>query len=129
MELGGTIAGAQYDQLQIGGSLSLDGTLAVSLLDGFSPRYSDTFDLLDFGALDGEFQMVSLPALNAGLSWDTSALYSTGTINAVPEPATLLLAVLACIAPLVYGTVQMRSLSRHIHPERTTSQTSGESIP
>ena len=43
------------------------------------------------------FAAVSLPDLGAGLSWDTTQLYTTGEISvaaqnlAIPEPATLTL--------------------------------------
>jgi hypothetical protein len=43
------------------------------------------------GQLSGTFSQVSLPALSNGLSWDTSNLYSNGTISVVPEPSTLAL--------------------------------------
>jgi T5SS/PEP-CTERM-associated repeat protein len=98
MELGGTSAGIQYDQLHIGGLLSLDGALDVKLLDGFRPRYGDTFDMLDFGSLTGRFDTLNLPPLDAGLTWDASALYSIGAITAVPEPATLLLVLAGCLS-------------------------------
>ncbi len=91
MELGGTVPGDQHDQLEVEGLLSLGGKLEVALLDGFMPRYGDTFDLLDFGALSGRFDTLNLPVLDAGLVWDTSALYSSGAITAVPEPAGILL--------------------------------------
>jgi len=102
LELAGTNAGQQYDQLHVGGLLALDGTLDVSLLAGFAPRDGDRFDLIDFGSLVGRFDDVQLPDLNDGLVWDTAALYSTGTITAVPEPASILLALLglACLFSL-----------------------------
>jgi hypothetical protein len=95
MELAGTTAGAQYDQLHVGGLLSLDGALDVTLLDDFAPRYGDTFDLLDFGALAGRFDTIELPVLGGGLVWNTAALYSAGMITAVPEPAGWSLLVVA----------------------------------
>jgi T5SS/PEP-CTERM-associated repeat protein len=106
MELAGTSPGSQYDQLHVGGVLSLDGALDVTLLDDFTPRYGDTFDLLDFAALAGRFDTVNLPALKAGLLWDTSALYSTGTIAAVPEPAGWLLVCVGVAAAAV--TIRIR---------------------
>jgi len=89
MELGGLTPGSQYDQLNISGDLAADGTLAVKLLGGFTPQAGQEFDLLNFGGLDGKFDSISLPALAPGLLWDTSGLYSSGTIGVMPEPATL----------------------------------------
>jgi hypothetical protein len=45
IEIGGTAAGA-VDLLSIVGSATLDGTLAVSLIDDFSPSASDSFTVL-----------------------------------------------------------------------------------
>ena len=48
LELGGTTAGSQYDQLSIGGSLTLGGaTLNVALVNGFSLSVGQTFYVLD----------------------------------------------------------------------------------
>jgi len=91
MELGGLAPGSQYDQLNISGDLAADGTLAVKLLGGFTPQAGQEFDILNFAGLDGKFDSISLPALGAGLAWDASGLYSSGTIGVVPEPATLAL--------------------------------------
>ncbi len=93
MELGGTAAGREYDQLDVEGLLSLGGKLEVALLDGFMPRFGDAFDLLNYGTLAGRFDTIDLPALDPGLVWDTSTLYSTGAITAVPEPAGWLFAL------------------------------------
>ncbi len=67
------------------GQLSLGGTLAVSLIEGFAPAAGQSFDILDWGSLSGEFSSLRLPVL-AGLNWDTSQLYSAGVL-AVMAPA------------------------------------------
>ena len=90
MELGGTQAGDEYDHLDILGSADLGGTLSVELLYGFAPEDGDVFDLFD-GVLIGRFDIVALPALDAGLGWDTGDLYTAGQLTVVPEPATLFL--------------------------------------
>jgi T5SS/PEP-CTERM-associated repeat protein len=91
MELGGLSPGSQYDQLNISGDLAADGTLAVKLLGGFTPLAGEEFEILNFDSLDGAFDSISLPALAPGLAWDTSGLYTSGTIGVVPEPATMAL--------------------------------------
>jgi hypothetical protein len=73
----------------------LDGKLSVELLDGFQPGAGDAFDVLDWDALSGTFSQVSLPELSPGLGWDTSRLYSSGTLSVVPEPGTLALLLAA----------------------------------
>jgi autotransporter-associated beta strand protein len=100
IELGGLARGTEYDVLDASGTITLQNgsTLAVTLINGFVPQGGDTFDILDFAGLSGEFSTRSLPALGDGLSWDTSGLYTSGTIVVAPEPASaaMLIAGLAC---------------------------------
>ena len=98
LELGGLIAGSNYDQLVLGagGSLALGGTLLLDLINDFSPVAGDSFQVLDFtlGQLTGGFDEIRLAdPLSAGLSFDTTQLTTTGRIGVVPEPgiAALLL--------------------------------------
>jgi hypothetical protein len=102
-ELGGTTPGSQYDTVTIGGQASLDGTLDVELLYGFRPQAGQTFDILNFDPanLAGSFDTINLPDLGGGLSWDTSNLYTTGSLGVVPEPATLTLVGLGLAASLL----------------------------
>ncbi|MDX1964064.1 MAG: hypothetical protein SFX18_13000 [Pirellulales bacterium] len=93
LELGGLLPGAEYDQMAIGGLLYADGILNIELYDGFSPKNGDRFDLFD-ATFQGNFDAVNLPTLGNALSWDTTALYSEGTlaITAIPEPGVWLAA-------------------------------------
>ena len=45
--LGGTTAGTGYGQLQVAGTVTLNGALSVDLLPGFSPATNDAFTWLD----------------------------------------------------------------------------------
>jgi len=81
IELGGTTAGSQYDQIHVTGQLALDGTLNVSLVNGFNPQSGRSFDILDWGSLAGTFAAVELPALAGGLQWNTSQLYTAGVLS------------------------------------------------
>jgi hypothetical protein len=80
IELGGITPGAEHDHLQVTGNAALDGTLSVSLIDGFTPSAGSSFDILDWGTLGGAFSSLNLPTV-AGLTWDTSQLYITGELN------------------------------------------------
>ena len=76
IEIGGT-GPDDFDRLTIGGSASLAGTLALSLVDPlgggnvFTPSDGDTFEILTAdGGLGGTtFDALSLPALGGGLIW------------------------------------------------------------
>jgi hypothetical protein len=80
MELGGTAPGSGYDQIIASGTLALDGVLQVSLIDGFSSTAGQSFNLFDWANTSGAFDTLSLPAL-AGLTWNTSNLYSDGILS------------------------------------------------
>ena len=102
-DLGALNVGAEYDRIVFEGALvSLDGDLIVELIDAFMPSQSDTFQIFDFSSLTsgitGQFNTLTLPSLSDALSWDSSHLYSRGTLSVIPEPATLtLLAVGALV--------------------------------
>lgn len=63
VELGGTTAGTQYDQLSISGTALLAGALRVLLINGFQPDLSDTFDVLTAAQAEVKFQTIQLPIL------------------------------------------------------------------
>jgi len=82
----------------VDGKLTFDGSLAVTLFNGFKPKSGDRFDLYDWGTTSGAFATLDLSAapLAKGLSWDTTALYTTGElvvtgVAVVPEPTSLAL--------------------------------------
>jgi hypothetical protein len=59
VEVGGTTAGSQFDQLVINGAASLGGTLNVSLLNGFVPTTGNTFPVLTFASRSGSFATIT----------------------------------------------------------------------
>jgi len=108
MELGGYVLGEEYDRLTVTGTAYLDGTLDVVLLDGFTVAYGDSFDLFNWsGGVSGEFASISTLALTGSLEWDTSKLYTNGTLSVIPEPGTL---GLMGISTILFCTA--RNLSR-----------------
>jgi len=94
-ELAGLTRGDEYDLLIVTGTADLTGgALRVTLGSGFSPLAGDSFDILDWGVLVGQFEAITLPELEQGLCWDISELHTTGALTVVPEPGVLVL--LAC---------------------------------
>jgi hypothetical protein len=84
-----SLSGVNTADKLAGASTVLGGDLVVDLLAGSDVlENGDSFDLFD-GTLSGSFNSVTLTSLGGGLSWDTSALETTGTITVIPEPATL----------------------------------------
>jgi T5SS/PEP-CTERM-associated repeat protein len=78
--LGGTARRIQYGELTATGHLELAGSLVVSL-NSFTPLGGQSFDILDWGSLNGTFSSLQLPALAGGLAWNTSQLYTTGMLS------------------------------------------------
>ncbi len=109
MEIAGLARGTGYDALDVAGSLTFGGTLDVVTYGAFTPASfaaGQSFDLFNWGSATGTFSTINLPDLAAfGLTWDTSALYTTGvlsvTASAVPEPSTYAALLGACALALV----------------------------
>ncbi|MFM6074368.1 MAG: beta strand repeat-containing protein, partial [Dolichospermum sp.] len=51
IQLGGSTAGTNFDQVDINGTATFDGTLNVSLLNHFTPTLGSTFDVLTYDSL------------------------------------------------------------------------------
>ncbi|MBI2813266.1 MAG: autotransporter-associated beta strand repeat-containing protein [Opitutae bacterium] len=90
LEIAGLARGTGYDALDITGVATFGGTLEISFYNGFNVGGGESFDLFNWGGVSGAFATLNLPALTAGLEWDTSALYTTGVlgVSAIPEPST-----------------------------------------
>jgi hypothetical protein len=84
MEIAGASAG-QFDEIVVDGALAAGGSLAVNLLDGFTPTAGATFDLLDFASASGAFTL-QLPALGGGLAWNGTNLLTTGELSVITAP-------------------------------------------
>jgi hypothetical protein len=84
-DLGGTIAGVQYDQLVVDGAVTVEGTLAVSLADlgggQFTPNVGNSFTLLTATEdLGGVFDTYVLPS---GFVWNVLYGEDSITLNAI----------------------------------------------
>ena len=96
-QLGGTSALTDYGSINFatGATLAtLGGLLDVTLVNSFNPNPGATFHLFNFNGVpvSGAFSTIALPTLTGGETWDTSGLYTNGTIVVdaapVPEPAS-----------------------------------------
>ncbi len=79
IELGGLMAGTEFDQLSVTGNVTLDGTLQVSLLGLFNPAWSDSFSILTGASIAGTFAAEIFPSLDLGLEFLT--LYNTADVT------------------------------------------------
>lgn len=70
VDIGGDGAGTTYDRLRFNPIARLDGVLEVELVNDFSPKVGNRFDLIEgTSELAGEFDAVVLPSLPDGLTW------------------------------------------------------------
>jgi len=87
--MGNREAGAEeplYDQLAVSGQVKIQGgVLTISTSNGFKPAVGDSFRILNFGRVEGRFESIVLPPLEAGESWSLNDLYATGTIRVMKE--------------------------------------------
>jgi hypothetical protein len=85
LELGGTSAGTQYDQLNVTATATFGGTLNVVLIDSFVSAAGQVFQLFNAASRVGSFATVNLPALGPGLSWDNQ-INANGSLAVVTAP-------------------------------------------
>ncbi len=89
IQLGGTVAGVNYDQLVVSGNANLRGTLNISLVNGFRPIAGDRFEILKFGSGAGTFDNISGLDLGGSLFLQptfTSTNVVLSTIDTRPRP-------------------------------------------
>lgn len=96
-----------HDRLTVNGTLNLEAgaIIAVDNSLGYTPKFGDVFDLMDWNVLNtaaaaGDRNWIAgldlqLPALNGGLFYDTSLFASSGIIVVTPEPGRVLLLAFA----------------------------------
>jgi len=98
VELGGTSAGnpTEYDQLIVTGDVSLDGTLDISLINGFMPTYNDEFRVLGVlsqGVRSGQFGTITGASIDNTMTlapiYDHNGTVGLTLIAALPGDANL----------------------------------------
>lgn len=108
VEIGGLNAGTDFDQLNVAGSVRLDGRLSVNLVTGFVPNVLDQFVILDNsgpGGVGNHFagladrDRFSIPGLatfrvtyagGTGNDLTLTALNIAPTLDAIADPAPVL---------------------------------------
>jgi hypothetical protein len=70
IQIGGTNTG-EFDQLDVSDTANLNGTLNISVVNGYTAQAGDSFDILTFGSRVGDFTDINLPTLENGLAFDT----------------------------------------------------------
>ncbi|MCX5691925.1 MAG: hypothetical protein NTV94_19385 [Planctomycetota bacterium] len=84
-----TASDASPPALLTADSLVLDGLLTLELGTGAIPRQGTTFTIWNTRELAGQFSRIASVGLPADYSWDTSRLYSNGTVKLIPAPGSI----------------------------------------
>jgi len=84
MQLGGATPGTGFDQLVVGDTVAIAGTVQVTFNPGFTPGLYQTFEILRADNIIGTFSAHDLPALPNGLTW--RVLYTTDSVSLTVRP-------------------------------------------
>ena len=85
IQLAGTTADTQYDQLASNSAAFLAGKLQVSYLNGFSPALGNSFTVLTAQSIVGSFGSFDLPQLSAGQLWNIAQSSTAVTLTVVSD--------------------------------------------
>ena len=96
--LGGTTAGTGYGQLQVAGTVTLNGALGVSLVNGFLPTTNDTFTVLTATTRTGAFANFYHPSNEVTMQMSNTVNSVIVRVTGVAPPRPLLL------SPEILGT-------------------------
>lgn len=90
--LSGTIPGTNYGQLQVSGSVTLNGTLSVNLANNYIPTTSDSFTVSSAGTRHGAFANFIDPSNKVSMllsTTTTSVIVRATAVLVVPQPMVL----------------------------------------
>ncbi len=84
----GLAVGSPFDPFAVSGSATLDGTLNVSLTNGFNPLQGQTIDAVNFGSVSGNFAAVNLPTSDGVTAFTTDLAATDLTLVGATVPPT-----------------------------------------
>ncbi|MCB0273611.1 MAG: hypothetical protein KDI06_02285 [Calditrichaeota bacterium] len=90
VEIGGTTAGSNHDQLAVSGNGSLNGTLNISFINSYVPSVGDSFTIATFGgSRSGTFATVSGPTEGGNPVFTVTYLSDRIVLGVQDAPTTL----------------------------------------
>jgi hypothetical protein len=101
IDIGGLILGSQFDQLNVSGSVGLDGTLNVNLLTPFTGVCGSSFPVLTFVSRAGDFATES--GLTQPYNLTFTPAYTAANLTLTVSQIASTTAVTASANPSVYG--------------------------
>ena len=101
IDIGGTVT-SQFGRLTVSGAATLDGTLNLALVNGFSPAIGNSFPVMTFGSRTGQFITINGTALGNGKQFTPAYSATNLTLNvtaAAPAPAGITWGIVAPATP------------------------------
>ena len=94
ISLGGPTSGAQFDQIDVGGAVSLNGVLNVSVGSGFVPEPGDSFTIVQGASVTGMFAGLPNGAIIEAAAGHFQIEYQGHTVNLdfLQAPSTTVIA-------------------------------------
>jgi hypothetical protein len=86
IEIGGLIARTNYDQVAVSGAATLDGTLNVSLIDGFEPSFGDAFVVLTCATRTNTFAVINGLSIGNGKQFQPVYTTTNLTLQVISSP-------------------------------------------
>jgi hypothetical protein len=86
VSIGGLSANTQFGQETFGDNAIFDGTLVLSLTNGFTPTNGSSFALVNYPSRSGQFATTQFPPLPLASRWQLS--YTPNALLALVVPAT-----------------------------------------
>ena len=91
IELGGLTPVTEYDQLDVDGTATLNGTLNTSAINGFVPQNGDPFTVLLYGSRSGTFSTIQGGTYTANYNAnDLTLVVGTGGVATATPTGTIL---------------------------------------
>ena len=119
IQIGGSNTMNGLSQLDVGGTATLNnGTLDVSLINGFVPAYGETFDILNSGSLvSGMFadNWMVVGSVNFEVAYNVNipnGFAGDVVLTAVPEPSSMVMLAIGIAVLGVYAAPRHQSPSR-----------------
>lgn len=103
IDIGGLVAGSQFDQFNISGVANLGGTLNLDLIKNFTPTIGSKFDIINFASDTGSFATINGTHINANEHFQVVVNPNNITLDVVAGPGGTGDAYSAWNSNLAYG--------------------------
>jgi hypothetical protein len=127
--ISGTIPGANFGQVQVAGSVTLNGALSVNLVNGFLPTTNDSFAVVTAGTRTGAFANFYYPsnAVTMQLSNTATSVIVSVTSVAVPPPPPFLLPPVLSTSNVLLSWTAVSNITYRLefNPDLTPSNWNG----